>query len=126
MALHWGAMFLSLLSCWQPEPFPAPEPAQVEAGDEVEGIEEEGEPLAEEEEEEPPAPAVAEEVSPWAGYTLGTPLTLVADNGSVIRVLAQEHMAVTVLREGPDRVKVRCDACTPIVEGWLQRHAVIQ
>ncbi len=133
---------LLVLGCWQPPDVQPPPPVQVEASDVLDGTageiapeaeEGEGEGEAEEdaEEAEPtaeepavPAPPVAAAVSPWMGRTVGSPLTLVDDAGSPVYILRGPSAAVVVLMEGEDRVRVRCEACLPVVEGWLQKSAV--
>lgn len=137
-----------VLACWQPDAYAPPPPAQVEASDVLEGTASQivpGAPAVDSAEPEaapdsaadgpgdsaepeveapaPPPPPVAVAVSPWAGRTVGRPLTLVDDAGAPLRVLG-DAVAVTVLMEGDDRVKVRCDGCSPPVEGWLQKRAV--
>lgn len=77
-------------------------------------------------EDAPPAPPTDLAVEPWSGHTSGRPLTLVGDDGAVVLVIADEAVAVTVLMEGPERLKVRCDGCRPPLEGWLQRRAVVR
>jgi hypothetical protein len=72
----------------------------------------------------PPAAPVAVEVAPWPAHTVGSPLSLVNDAGETVRVLRGPPVAVVVLMEGEDRVKVRCEGCEPPAEGWLQRTAV--
>jgi len=72
-----------------------------------------------------PAPPVAVAVSPWKGRTVGRPLTLVGDDGTPLQVV-EDGVAVTVLMEGEDRVKLRCDGCLPVVEGWLQKRNVLR
>lgn len=137
-------MLLILLACWRPEPYAAPAPAQVEASDVLEGtagaIEPGGEAEAAEADigedaeaevgEEPEAvvePAPTDlAVEPWSARTSGRPLTLVGDDGSVVLVITEEGVAVTVLMEGPERLKVRYDGCQPPLEGWLQRRAVVR
>ena len=122
---------LTLLACWQPEPFVAPAPAQVEASDVLEGtagaIEpgDEDQPEGDAEADPPPVPTDME-VEPWKGRTVGRPLTLVGDDGAVVTVIAEEGVAVTVLMEGAERLKVRCDGCRPPLEGWLQKRAVVR
>ncbi len=76
-----------------------------------------------EEEEEVATPADAGEIRPRSARTVGQPLTLVSDDGAPLQVIG-DGVVVTVLMEGPDRVKVRCDGCRPVQEGWLQRRAV--
>ena len=141
---------LWLLACWQPPPAVPPAPAQVEASDVLEGSaaeirpgaagdeaapegevategEAEGE-AAPEGEGEPavagPPPAVT--VKPWGGKTVGSPITIVDDLGAAVQVIRGAPVAVVVLMEGEDRLRVRCDGCVPVVEGWLQKSAVVR
>ncbi len=126
-------MVLFLLACWQPDAYAPPPPAQVEASDVLAGTAAEIEPpavleAAEEPEAVGEAPGGGEDaevdhVRPRPARTVGKPLTLVSDYGAPLQVLG-DGVAVTVLEEGPDRVKVRCDGCRPVQEGWLQRRAV--
>lgn len=89
-----------------------------EAGAEGEGAPEgEGEPGV-----AGPPPAVA--VKPWGGRTVGSPITIVDDLGAAVQVVRGAPVAVVVLMEGEDRLRVRCDGCVPVVEGWLQKSAV--
>ena len=142
-------MLLLIAACWQPTPFAAPPPAQVEASDVLEGTaagirpgEEAGPPPeeagpegedaagepepapGEDDPPDPPAPAVAHDVAPWKGHTVGTPVSLVGDDGKPLQVLRVAGASVTVLQEGEDRLKVRCDDCRPVVEAWVQRRLV--
>lgn len=82
-----------------------------------------GEPDADAAADPPPAPTDLP-VDPYAAHTVGRPVTLVGDDGVPLVVLTTENVAVTVLAEGPERLKVRCTGCTPQVEGWLQRRVV--
>ncbi|MSQ00583.1 MAG: hypothetical protein EXR71_01660 [Myxococcales bacterium] len=129
-------MVLFLLGCWQPDAYAPPPPAQVEASDVLAGTAAAIERPARvdgdaPEEAGPPAPAddqavsppVAEDIRPRSARTVGKPLTLVGDDGAPLQVVG-DGIAVTVLMEGADRVKVRCDGCRPVQEGWLQRGAV--
>ncbi len=99
----------------------AADPAAEAAGDEADASAD-GEAADEVEE---PAPPVAVAVAPWKGRTVGRPLTLVGDDGTPLQVVEQ-GVAVTVLMEGEDRVKLRCDGCLPVVEGWLQKRNVLR
>ena len=110
-------MLLVFLACWQPDPYAPPPPAQVEQSDVMGGTAPDILPP------EVATPAEDGEVRPRSALTVGQPLTLVSDYGAPLQVLG-DGVAVTVLMEGSDRVKVRCDGCRPVQEGWLQRRAV--
>lgn len=74
----------------------------------------------------PPGPPPAVAVKPWQGRTVGSPLTIVDDLGAALQVIRGAPVAVVVLMEGEDRVRVRCEGCLPVVEGWLQKSAVVR
>ena len=145
-------MILALLTaCWQPEPYVAPPPAQVEASDVLAGTadqivpgaaeagageaEAEAEPAGEagaaggegevEAPEAPPTPTDLP-VQPYVAHTVGRPITIVGDDGAPLQVITAQGAKVTVLAEGPERVKVHCDDCRPEVEGWLQKRVVVR
>lgn len=63
-------------------------------------------------------------VKPYRAYTVGTPLSIVNDVGQLLATVGQPGTKVTVLAEGSLRVKVRCDGCSPVVEGYLQKERV--
>ncbi len=95
--------------------------------------EEEGAPEAEAEGEAAPegepavaGPPPAVTVKPWGGKTVGSPITIVDDLGAAVQVIRGAPVAVVVLMEGEDRLRVRCDGCVPVVEGWLQKSAVVR
>jgi len=154
-----------LTACWQPEPYVAPPPAQVEASDVLAGTADQitpgGEPsgeagageagvageaepegeapsaeagaageagageadAGEAEVEAPPVPTDLP-VEPYVAHTIGRPITIVGDDGAPLQVITAQGAKVTVLAEGPERVKVHCDDCRPEVEGWLQKRVV--
>lgn len=103
------------------------DPTAAEPGAEphADVVEAEGEPdpTAAVEVEAPVVP-VARTVDPWRGRTVGSPITIVDDLGAPVQVVRGAPVAVVVLMEGEDRLKVRCEGCLPVVEGWLQKTAV--
>ena len=121
---------LLLLACWQPGDYTPPQPenlpppaadpaleaAMVPGPDDPDGPEPEA--TAAPDAPEPPAPP---SMDPYAAHTVGGPLTLVDDVGQPLAVISAPHTPVIVLDEQDGlRRKVRCDTCTPPVEGWLQ------
>lgn len=121
---------LLLLACWQPGDYTPPQPenlpppaadpaleaAMVPGPDDPDGPEREA--AAAPDAPEPPAPP---SMDPYAAHTVGGPLTVVDDVGQPLAVIATPHTPVVVLDEQEGlRRKVRCDTCTPPVEGWLQ------
>lgn len=74
----------------------------------------------------PPLPPDFDDVmvKPYRAYTVGTPLSIVNEVGQLIATVGQPGTKVTVLAEGSVRVKVRCDGCSPVVEGYLQKERV--
>ncbi|MFZ5480274.1 MAG: hypothetical protein ACOZNI_26150 [Myxococcota bacterium] len=118
-------MWLVLSSCWRPDPWepPPPPPEALEAM----GVAEE-EAVAEAPDVEEPAveePATPETVL-WRGATKWGRLSLVDDGGRTVGRIEAAGVAVEVLREEPQRVKVRCATCSPPVEGWLQAALVVK
>lgn len=122
---------LLLLACWQPGDYTPPQPenlpppaadpaleaAMVPGPDDPDGPEPEAA-AATPDAPEPPAPP---SMDPYAAHTVGGPLTVVDDVGQPLAVIATPHTPVVVLDEQEGlRRKVRCDTCTPPVEGWLQ------
>lgn len=69
-------------------------------------------------------PPAAVAVKPWSAKTVGSPITIVDDLGAAVQVIRGAPVAVVVLMEGEDRLRVRCDGCVPVVEGWLQKSAI--
>jgi hypothetical protein len=126
---------LVLLACWQPAPYTPPPAPEVEAeevlsADEAENEEADAadEPPTEAgvNEEDPPTKPAFDDVpvKPYRGYTVGTPLSLVDDVGQLVATIGTPGTNVTVLAEGSVRVKIRCDGCSPVVEGYLQKDRV--
>jgi hypothetical protein len=115
---------------WAPTEDGEADPTAAEAGAEPEAevVEAEGDPdptaEAEAPEVEAPVVPVARTVDPWRGRTVGSPITIVDDLGAPVQVVRGAPVAVVVLMEGEDRLKVRCEGCLPVVEGWLQKTAV--
>lgn len=134
------AMLLALLACWQPGDYTPPQPETlpppavdpaVEAsmlpgpedppGPEPEAAVQEPEAATQEPAPAAPEPPDPPAMDPYAAHTVGAPLTLVDDMGQPLVVITTPHTPVIVLDEQEGlRRKVRCDTCTPPVEGWLQ------
>lgn len=122
-------MVLVLFGCWQPGDYLPPQPEGLAAAVAPGGADVAPEGEAGDDPPDADAEADADEgtdraaaaVDPYGAHTLGSPLTLVDDVGAVVQVLPVPNTAVTVLEEEPGvRRRVRCDGCTPVVEGWLQ------
>lgn len=145
---------LFLVACWQPTAYPTPPPPQVTAAELMEAqtvTPDDGSPTASEQPTETPAAIEGADendtarqaaspdpettgplglsfddvlVKPYRAYTVGTPLSVVNEFGQLVATIGTPGTRVTVLAEGSLRVKIRCDGCSPVVEGYLQKERV--
>jgi hypothetical protein len=112
-----------LLACWSPDPdagtpeLPPLDPLLSEDAPDTPDAPQDQAPDAAEAENAPP-------FATYPGATTAAPVTVVDDYGKPLTILQRAGVAVTVVGEEPIRKRVRCDVCTPAVEGWVQSSVV--
>ncbi len=132
--MHLALLLFALCGfagCWRPsayEPPPAPVPELPDAaGGEGEGVAAgvaEGAEAVEAPVEVEPLQPEEPPLQPFRVRTVQGPVSLVDDVGALVTVIAATGAELEVRAIDPIRARVRCAACGPENEGWIQLHLI--